>query len=541
MKIPSRQSPAWRTGQRPKAYTVSILPRYTSQRWHSVLQNRSYDDAINTLNTLQTTYAELTRRRLAGIRFVPLANDHLRVCLSKVGYSQDDLTKLNIVHVAGTKGKGSTCAYVDSMLSQYRHIHSIPQNIGLFTSPHLIAVRERIKINSTPISCSLFAKYFFEIYDALRDFEKPVYFKFLVLMSYHVFIQQGVDVAIYEAGVGGEYDATNIVDCPAVTGISRLGIDHTFQLGETVEEIAWHKAGIQKFGVPSFSVTQLKGALEVLGKVASERKVKNFEVKGWNERLRGVRVRPDAEFQYENASLAVALTESVLGKLDPGFKRAPDEPLSKELKDGIEKVVWRGRFEVKREGNITWYLDGAHTSDSIQFATKWYSEETSKKFSDTNHAGRTGTRVLVFNQQGHREAMELLETLSNSVREGKIPRFDHVIFAPTVLSQQQDLKKGNVSFALIEDHKADKLQLDFVNKQHDGDAIAKLTLQTSFAAKWSDLNGETDSQIKVVPSIPDAFDYIRDLTDGNGIEVFVTGSIHLVGTVLSALEGVDAL
>ncbi len=100
----------------------------------------------------------------------------------------------------------------------------IPKRVGLFTSPHLIHVRERIRIDSRPISPEIFAKYFFEIWDKLEHastvedtpFEKPVYFRYLTLMSYHAFIQEGVDVAIYEVGVGGEYDSTNIVDHPTV-------------------------------------------------------------------------------------------------------------------------------------------------------------------------------------------------------------------------------------------------------------------------------------------------------------------------------------
>lgn len=83
-------------------------------------------------------------------------------------------------------------------------------------------------------------------------------------MSYHAFIHQGVKIAIYETGVGGEYDSTNIVEKPAVTGITSLGIDHTFSLGDTIEEIAWHKAGIQKSQVPSFTVDQPHAAMAVV-------------------------------------------------------------------------------------------------------------------------------------------------------------------------------------------------------------------------------------------------------------------------------------
>jgi folylpolyglutamate synthase/dihydrofolate synthase len=198
-------------------------------------------------------------------------------------------------------------------------------------------------------------------------------------MSYHVFIREGVDAAVYEVGVGGEYDSTNIVEQPAVTGISSLGIDHTFTLGNTIEEIAWNKAGIQKRGCPSFTVTQLPAALKVVEERARDKGVKKLMVVSEDDRLKGVRIRPDASFQRLNASLAVALAETVLEKLDPKLKISSSSLLD-EFKEGLEKVIWRGRCEKKVENNITWYLDGAHTADSILVASKWFGNECSQKY-----------------------------------------------------------------------------------------------------------------------------------------------------------------
>ena len=240
-------------------------------------------------------------------------------------------------------------------------------------------MRERIRINSLPISKAQFAQYFFEVWDALKDVKKPVYFRYLTLMSYHVFVREGVDAAVYEVGVGGEYDATNIVKSPAATGISSLGIDHTHVLGETIEEIAWHKAGIQKRGCPSFTVTQPASALTVIENRSKEIKVEEFKVVGQDQRLDGVAIRPDAPFQKLNASLAIALAETVIAKLDPSFQ-LPSNALSEEFKEGLEKLVWRGRCEKKTEGNVTWYLDGAHTADSIVVASKWFGMECSQRY-----------------------------------------------------------------------------------------------------------------------------------------------------------------
>lgn len=183
---------------------------------------------------------------------------------------------------------------------------------------------------------------------------------------------------ICEVGVGGEYDSTNIVRKPVATGISTLGIDHTFSLGESIEEIAWHKAGIQKPGVPSFTVSQREGAMGVIKSRAEERGVGFLRVVEQDPRLEGVKVRPDASFQKGNASLAIAMTETLLRELDPGFEIQPEE-LPKAFKDGIEQVVWRGRFEKRVQEDVTWHMDGAHTTDSILVASKWFCEETDRK------------------------------------------------------------------------------------------------------------------------------------------------------------------
>lgn len=293
------------------------------------------------------------------------------------------LDRLNVVHVAGTKGKGSTCAFVDSILAQHRRSHQLPRKSGLFISPHLVAVRERIRINSTPLSEELFAKYFFDVWDRLAASDaapdaappgsRPLYGRFLTLMSWHVFLQEGVDVAVYETGIGGEFDATNLVERPVAAGISTLGIDHVFVLGDTLDKIAWHKAGIMKRGSPAFTVEQAPAAAAVLGERAQEKGV-HLAVLGIDSRLRQVRIRPDAQFQKKNATLAVALATAALEKLGVATACGPELP--KEFVDGLEQTVFRGRCEVKTEDKVAWYLDGAHTSDSLKMSARWFADET---------------------------------------------------------------------------------------------------------------------------------------------------------------------
>ena len=159
------------------------------------------------------------------------------------------------MHIAGTKGKGSTCAFVRSLLHQHGKRTGFPQKVGLYTSPDLTCIRERIQINGTPISEDLFTKYFYDIWDRLflrhDDHEnakkpQPRYLQFLLLLAIHTFCQEGTQAAIIETHHGGEYDATNVVSGPVVTGITSIGLDHLAQLGPTIEDIAWHKAGIFK-------------------------------------------------------------------------------------------------------------------------------------------------------------------------------------------------------------------------------------------------------------------------------------------------------
>lgn len=297
------------------------------------------------------------------------------------------MNRLNIVHVAGTKGKGSTCAFVDSILGQYQRKFSTPKKTGLFISPHLIAVRERIRINSAPISEALFAKYFFEVWDRLGSSTvavdkvhvgtRPIYGRYLTLMSWHAFLQEGVDAAVYETGVGGEYDATNLVEQPLVTGISTLGIDHVFVLGDTVEKIAWHKAGIMKTGSPAFTTKQVSGAAEVLQSRAEDKKVdlKELDI---DSRLNQVRIKPDAQFQKRNATLAIALAETALEKLGV-VTECNKETLPEEYIQALESTVFRGRCEVKVEDKVTWYVDGAHTADSLKMSAQWFTNEVEHK------------------------------------------------------------------------------------------------------------------------------------------------------------------
>ncbi|KAI0396511.1 tetrahydrofolylpolyglutamate synthase [Xylariaceae sp. FL0594] len=499
---------------------------------------RSYNDAIDALNSLQTPYTIIEARRKAGIRPDASSIAEMRMYLRRIGYTPSDLDRLNILHVAGTKGKGSTCAFAASILAHYQTAHGIPRKIGLFTSPHLIAVRERIRINGAPVSEELFARYFFEVWDRLGSAEesegpicvderlgvpcppRPIYSRYLTLMSYHVYLQEGVDVAVYETGIGGEYDATNIVERPVATGISTLGIDHVFALGDTVEKIAWHKAGIMKPGSAAFTIEQLPGAADVLQARAQAKGVQ-LKVLEVDPRLEGVNVRPDALFQKKNASLGIALAETALQRLDPEFRRDASR-LPKSFVDGLEQVNWRGRCEVKAEGPVVWHIDGAHTVDSLKVATRWFAGECGTK---------PGPKALIFNQQGREEAINFLVGMLTTLKtygqgaSNNNNTFDHVVFCTNVTYAETGYKR------------------DFVNHQYDPEAIKALTAQHGFAEKWKGL--DPSAKVAVVPTIEDAINHVRslgtELGEGQTVQALITGSLHLVGGALAILEKAGAL
>src|ERR1700733_14365913 len=291
-----------------------------------------------------------------------------------------------MIHVAGTKGKGSTSAFISSILTQF--IGASPASrpnvkpiskVGLYTSPHLRFVRERIRINNQPLTEEKFAHYFFETWDRLEataaaagldpkdPSSKPVYFRFLTLMAFHTYMSEAVDVAIFECGIGGEYDSTNVLTAPVVTGITSLGIDHEVVLGNTIEEIAWHKAGIMKQGAKCFTSTgQKESAMQVLRERAVEKGVD----------LQIVEVDPDiesgktelglqADFQKMNASLGVAIAKEWLHVSDIELCT---NSATEKIKKGLSDVQWGGRCETRHETGISWYIDGGHTLESIELA-----------------------------------------------------------------------------------------------------------------------------------------------------------------------------
>jgi folylpolyglutamate synthase len=232
----------------------------------------------------------------------------------------------------------------------------------------LIETNERIRINFNPLPRDVFAQNVFEVRDGLSlqqpDGPGPRYLQLLALISYHTFLKEQVDVAIYETRHGGQYDATNVVQHPIVTAVTSIGMDHIRELGPSIENIAWHKAGIFKAGTPAFSLPQKPEVAQVLKDRAAEKDVELTFV-GVDRNLPGDLV----ETQLSNASLAREISNAFLKLKHPGI--SPCLTIQ-DVTDGVRRFHWPGRFHVIPEGKYLWHLDGAHNELSIGEAAAWF-------------------------------------------------------------------------------------------------------------------------------------------------------------------------
>ena len=266
---------------------------------------RGYDQALKALGSLISG-----RRRPDGKSWTD-AFEAMPVYLERLGL-RERLGLLSVIHVAGTKGKGSTCSMAESILRRAGY------KTGLFTSPHLVDVRERIRIGGRPCEKETFLRNFWVVWDKLESNQTetvgmPAYFRFLTLLGFQIFLDEGVDVAVIEVGLGGRLDATNVLERPKVSGVASLGFDHTALLGNTLREIAAEKAGIFKPGVPAFTVPQEQEAMDSLGAVAERVGTPLVRVPALSEYAaaggRPVRVGLEGKHQETNAALAVALCQ----------------------------------------------------------------------------------------------------------------------------------------------------------------------------------------------------------------------------------------
>ena len=295
---------------------------------------------------------------------IVLGLDTMRHLMAKLNNPQD---KVKFIQVAGTNGKGSTAAYLPSILSE------AGIKVGRYTSPAVFSSTEQYFACGSCISESEYAKGVTAVAEAAAslDGETPTAFEQETALAFWYFAQKGCELAILEAGLGGDMDATNIVTTTVCSIITSISMDHCRILGNKISEIAAHKAGIIKPGAPVICIEQKEDAMEPIRAAAKAADTPLYEVHRDEVRqifsdkresivffreFENLHLKMLGSCQPENAALAVQAA-SVLSRSYPIEK--------KHIYDGIEKTRWGGRFEL-HSGSPDIILDGAHNPDGIR-------------------------------------------------------------------------------------------------------------------------------------------------------------------------------
>lgn len=298
------------------------------------------------------------------------STDHTRIFLSYLGNPQKNK---KIIHVAGTNGKGSVCRYMQALLV------GEGRKTGMFTSPHLVTIRERIQIGESIISKKQFLEIFLTVKEAVEKMgdegiDHPTYFEFLFGMAMKAFDEEQMEYIILETGLGGRLDATNSILYPTLTIITSIGLDHTEILGDTIEKIAAEKAGIIKAGVPLIYDGTNKEAAEILKNTAENIGVKCREISENAFKIQKItekdiafltanryddtaewKLRTTGIYQPINAVIALEAMQMLIQKPQASWCQI------------LEKTVWPGRMDEIRPGVI---LDGAHNMHALRVLAK---------------------------------------------------------------------------------------------------------------------------------------------------------------------------
>ncbi|MBU0687434.1 MAG: bifunctional folylpolyglutamate synthase/dihydrofolate synthase [Candidatus Margulisbacteria bacterium] len=268
----------------------------------------------------------------------------IRALLEGLGNPQQNL---KVVLIGGTNGKGSVCAYLSSILSEAGY------KVGMYTSPHLIDYPERIKINGQDIPRRQFSRLFQRVYSVAKKIkDRPTVFEILTAMAILYFKQKGVDLALMEVGLGGTYDATNILD-PLFSVITNVELDHTEVLGKTLAKIARDKAGIVRSNSVLVTGADKGAVLKVLKEVCRQHKTKLIRA----DRTKRVSSRsgnqssPVPGYQTKN----LAIVKSCVKVLNQLAFEIP----GRAIKSGMKKTFWPGRYQVLSQKPLV-ILDGAH-------------------------------------------------------------------------------------------------------------------------------------------------------------------------------------
>jgi len=445
---------------------------------------------------------------------------------------------VSIVHITGTKGKGSTACLCESILR-----HSSLKT-GLFTSPHLVDLRERIRIGGRPVSQAIFGQAYWAVREKLEattatttnDNDSdgalptlPGYFRMLFVVAIYIFshYEPALDVIILEVGMGGRYDATNVFDIDdtrkVACGVTLLDLDHVRVLGNTLEQIAWEKGGIFQLEKGSTeNISPKPYSTELLQELPSPvEKARSFyaistntpsalqilqscaATEGQGRRLSVIKENPlystiglPGDHQRINAALAVVLCREICAIDDATVQTA------------LAAASWPGRCQtVSASPNVMLRLDGAHTPKSLEACLEWYTTVANNR------------RSLVFNCSHERSPVPLLQQLY-------AVGFEAVYFCPADSERPSGIGKPRAK---------ELLRQEGYKVEGDDDLAMTPTWQETLAEVWTFLDATKTTKITSNVTLRQAVDEIVELK-GIHVDVLVAGSLYLVGSALNAVN-----
>lgn len=544
---------------------------------------KAYDDALDALlnSPLHQARTKEALEKTAARRTSTISD--MKTYMKRI--SLDDFpTSIDVVHITGTKGKGSTSCLCESILRRH-----YGRRTGLFTSPHLVDIRERIRINGQPVAKAVFGQVYWQVRERLEAYDKsnntnkdydddddlpvlPGYFRMLTLMALHTFANYlpRLDVIILEVGMGGRYDATNILDTTrrnVVCGVTLLDLDHTRVLGNTLEEIAWEKGGIfqsikgtaPKSDIPTDTTTtseatsderffvldsNIQSVVSVFEKCAkednNERKIKL--VGSTSKAIPDhVVIGLPGSHQRLNAELAVALSDAVEKLSSSSGKTTRKRKHTDSLYEALERATWPGRCQtVPLEGatlptNLR--LDGSHTPISLKAGYEWFCEVSISQSTISTTAKTNSTkRILVFNCSHERNPVELLQLLLPAT--GAIP-FEKVYFCRSDFARPSAVTKANAEDLLK--HQGIQVRKDLLP-----DTSTTITWQMTLESIWKHLEVEakmaSPAESIANLTVGKALNLVKTISNDESssqVEVFAVGSLYIVGSALNAIGWVE--